>query len=504
MSGLKEKLKNLNTEKLISYFSLGLLFLMFIYIFQYQLKLSGYIEWQDESETIVVTKMMAQGARLYIDVYNNHGPLTFIVGLIISFIGDFSISVYRYPVLLLQLLALLSIFFSPIFNQKSLNKVAALVIPSLLWLYFFPYIYGHTYIYQAQSGLLVVIIFSQYLLPVYLDKPLFKFQKIMGPFLIMTLPFFAVTNLPLAILMGISTFKKSDLRLNLLGYLSSLFLILTFIFFFASFKGYYAYHFYMNSLVLNEGKGILGYIETIFNYYRYNFTNLMTLLIILSLNLKLFSHTNKQNVYRSFFILPMLISLVVRGGEAFNLFGLVYLYSITGLSIVLFVDNESSLFKEIFYLILILISLGLFSNNKSIEEDFWAIPLESQFSSIAKRVTSDDEVIQALSFRSFEYLLADRLPASVHFIYLPIQATYNQNPFSDVYSSLLDDLIENEPKLILMDSWTPDIPWVEYATDVNGYILNNYTEIAETDIYYRNDLNLYEYGVDPYTGEITY
>ncbi|WP_413903977.1 hypothetical protein [Candidatus Skiveiella danica] len=35
----------------------------------------NYIEWGDESETIVVAKMIAAGERLYSQIFNHHGPL---------------------------------------------------------------------------------------------------------------------------------------------------------------------------------------------------------------------------------------------------------------------------------------------------------------------------------------------------------------------------------------------------------------------------------------------
>lgn len=497
---LLQKINDAPRQKLIKYISLALLTIFIFLILRYQIELSQYIEWQDESETIVVTKMMASGMRLYTEVYNNHGPLTFLIGTLISFIGNFSIKVYRYPMYLLQVLVILSIYFSPIFKKFSLNRLAATVIPTLLWLFFFPYIYGHTYTYQTQSGLLLVLVFSQYALPLYFDENLNKYQKIGGPFLIICLPFFAITNAPIALLLLISTFKKSNLKESLIGIVLALLLNLLFITFFSSFKGYYAYHFYMNSLVLNEGKGILGYVITIFEYYRYNFTNLMTLFILLGFNLFLFKSIKKEEVWRVLFIIPMFMSLVIRGGEVFDLFGLVYLYGITGLSIVLFVDENYHWFKELFYGLLIMISLLLVGNISSISNDFWAIPHDSQFSLIVQRVTSKDEKIQALTFRSFEYLLSDRLPASSHFIYLPIQATYNQNPFMNIKSDILIDLKKAKPKLIYMDEWSPDIPWVEYAKDVDEYIKNNYIEIADTNIFYRKDINLYEYNVDPYTG----
>jgi hypothetical protein len=44
---------------------------------RHQIQLLSYALWQDETETIVAAKMLANGYPLYSEVFNHHEPLTF-------------------------------------------------------------------------------------------------------------------------------------------------------------------------------------------------------------------------------------------------------------------------------------------------------------------------------------------------------------------------------------------------------------------------------------------
>jgi hypothetical protein len=61
---------------------LGFLFLLCAILgTRYQYFLLRQKEWGDESETIVTAKMMAAGKYLYSEIFNHHGPLTFLSGV---------------------------------------------------------------------------------------------------------------------------------------------------------------------------------------------------------------------------------------------------------------------------------------------------------------------------------------------------------------------------------------------------------------------------------------
>jgi len=125
------------------------MWMSFFFIFtllaiRYQIKLFNYIEWGDESETIVASKMIAAGYSLYSQIFNHHGPLTFPPGVVLEKLGDYGVVGHRVSIAMLQIFALLSIYFSPILNSGLVRKLYTMAAGSVMLLYL-PEIFGHTY-----------------------------------------------------------------------------------------------------------------------------------------------------------------------------------------------------------------------------------------------------------------------------------------------------------------------------------------------------------------------
>lgn len=498
-----EKLTKYN--KVLSYI---LLLVGMILVVRYQFRLIHLVEWGDESETIVVTKMMAAGYRLYTEVYNNHGPLVFLPGLIISSLGKYGISVYRLPIVFLQLCSILSVYFSPIFANKSYRNYFTLIFSTVM-LIFLPRIYGHTYLYQVISGLLVIISLMVYSIPSIMNLKTNKYLVLLGSFLLACVPFLAITYLPMIIILFLVSFRIRDLKMIVMGLLIALLFNFWFLLTYGSFDGYIAYHFYLNSNVLYQGVGVFGFIKTIFSVYTTNFFSFLTICLVLIITTKLNKSLISKDYWRSFLIIPMMVSLVIRGGEVFNLKGLVYLYVLLGLSSILFINEETNLsfnlyFDELPLIIFNILCLIVLYLPIEVDNYYYSFPEYSDFSRIAKKITKEDEKILALTFRSYEYLLSDRLPASTHFIYLSIQAKYNQNPYKNVYVSIAEDVLRNKPKIILIDKWNIIIDesdiWDNYAKDLMEVVNKNYYQLIDSNIYIRNDIDLIKFGMNPSTG----
>lgn len=501
------KLRN-HRYKTSDWMMMGILVLFGILLLRYQVKLINYIVWYDESETIVATKMMAVGKRLYIDIFNNHGPATFIIGYILSLLGNFKTQVYRIPMVVLQWIALFSIYTSPIQSKSTFRRIASVITIASFWMIFLPFIYGHAYLYQTQSGLFFVIVLATYALPIYLNKPLNKVQRLIGPFLLSFIPFFAITNVPMVALLALSTIRRKDGYLPWLGYGLGLLINIGFLIAIGSLDGYFAYHVYLNAVILNEGNGLAGYVRNIFIYYRENFGNFLTLMVLIMATYQVTKRSVGWNGLRGIFLVPMFVSLVIRGGVAYDLWGLIYLYALSGLAMVFFIEDKP-LFHLKDYLmewpLIFLCGLGFYSIYRTsfIDQHMAIIPESTPFSKIVQKVTTADEEILAFTYRNFEYLAADRLPASAHFYYLPMQAQYNQKPYKMIKTDLLSDLKANQPKLIVMDYWSStSVPWEDYASDIVAYVLINYTQIGYSDMFVRKDIDLRDFGVDPNTGEI--
>ena len=60
-----------------------------------QISIRNYLKWEDEFETIIASRMIADGGKLYQDVFNQHGPATFIIGFILEKLNLGSIENYR-------------------------------------------------------------------------------------------------------------------------------------------------------------------------------------------------------------------------------------------------------------------------------------------------------------------------------------------------------------------------------------------------------------------------
>lgn len=134
----------------IGYFyniSLSILFLVFIILlFRYQSFLINYRVWEDESETIVTAKMMVASMALYSDIFNHHGPLTFLPGVILETFGSFSITEHRLMIAFFQIITLFSIYKTPIL-EHTFQRVLASMISATIMVSFLPEIFGHMYKY---------------------------------------------------------------------------------------------------------------------------------------------------------------------------------------------------------------------------------------------------------------------------------------------------------------------------------------------------------------------
>lgn len=507
---------NMNLKKiLINHWLDMILLLLFVVwmvvLVRRQTELRFLVEWGDESETIIVTKMMASGQRLYTDIYNNHGPLVFLPGFLISKMGDYFIDVYRWIPMVLQWISLLAIYCSPLF-QTIKQRVFSTIILGSVMVYFFPLIYGHTYLYQTISGLFMIIAMVQYILPTLMHNKTSAINTFIGVFLLTSLPFLAITNAPFVVLGFLATFDYQKLRSTFLGIFFALVLNLGFLIIYGSWDGYIAYHYYLNFEVLYSGQGINAFLLTLLSFYSNNFTHFLTLIIII-VEVMVINHKRSWiDQLRGLFLIPMLVSLVIRGGDVYTLSGLMYLYAMLGMSAILFanLDYQKSLIEEGFHITPLLgmsvIATLLLTFPLPNDDFYYTFLPETEFSRIVKRVTTEEDRILSLSFRSYEYIVSDRLPASAHFIYLSIQAKYNQNPYKDIYVSIAEDVKKNRPKLILIDEWNIILDesdqWYNYASDLMQVVNDEYYRLKDKDIYVRKDINLLDYGLDPYYGYI--
>ena len=230
---------------LIAAFFAGYLLL----IVRYQVKLLDFQEAEDESETIVAAKMIAHGDTLYSDIFNQHGPLTFLPGVILESFGDFAIKDHRIFIMLLQLLALAALFYSPVLKNLTSRYLYTALAGTIMVVYL-KQIYAHTYLYQNIAGLLLMIILAQDTLPLIMQRARSGVGKvIVMNVLISCLPFLAITYLPLAVILFLVSYRRGLGRVSIGASLLGSCLNLVFLAMIGSWSGYFVYHLYFNTVI---------------------------------------------------------------------------------------------------------------------------------------------------------------------------------------------------------------------------------------------------------------
>lgn len=478
-------------------YTLYFIFLIFcLFLIRYQYYLLDYINWGDEAETVVAVKMMASGMKLYSEIFNHHGPLTFLPGLLVEYFINIDIRGHRIIIALFQLIAFISICSSP-WLTTNVQKMAVFLCCSIIVAICFPDGFGHTYQYQTLAGIMLAVALSSYVIPtlLYPDK-LTKTNIVIGSVLLSSLPFLAITYLPVAGLLYIAAFRYRFSKYLAIGTIVGIVTNLVFLGYFGSFAGYLAFHIYLNAEILPEYTGLQpGWmlIVTAIQALTSDFSHLFALVLILS---GAFALSTKENNFpwRTCFIIAGLCSLLMRGP---GIHGMPFFYAT--LSFVPFVlstideKSRSHIYILIGFILLCIIKVSLVlpgDKTKLITALVATENSQSEFSLLAKEFTKKNDKIIAYSFQTPEYIGSNRLPASGYFFYLPWQAKYNEHPKFGISIDPCKQIAEAKPKVMLLDKWLvwDRYPWESYAGCVQNIADKDYWQVPGKPYYIRKDL----------------
>lgn len=457
----------------------------------YQVDLLTYIVWEDESETIVVAKMLANGKTLYSEIFNHHGPLIFLSGLILELIGNYGIAAHRIPIIFLQWLALASIFTCPLLRKN--HRTPYFIISAAAFTLYMPVIYGHMYLYQTVTGIFCVILLSQFLLPALINPHLIRpFGVAVGVVLISCLPFLAITYLPVAVLFLAASCRKVILRqVSIWLAIGTAFNLLV-LAWLGSYPGYLVDHIYVNSQILPLYNGV----KTAFDLIKITLTSflfeqhfILIFFEIIVATMLIYKDSSKYS-WRSVCIVIAIGSFFMRGIEMHSI---PFYYSIIAMTMVLLMGRSAdNLFVSGIFLILAAgclykLSIPLDADKKTQKR---RIPTQSEFSDLAKLITNKDDKIIVYSFKNTEYILADRLPASGNFFLLPMQVKYNEDPKFGIKIDSCKDIMANQPKLMYVDKWKfwEKYEWSTYGECVDKIIDADYVKIPDKPFYVRRDI----------------
>ncbi|MBV7429779.1 MULTISPECIES: hypothetical protein [unclassified Acidovorax] len=474
---------------------LGFLFLLCTILgTRYQYFLLRQKEWGDESETIVAAKMMAAGKYLYSEIFNHHGPLTFLSGVAMESMGDFGVRGHRVPIALLQLISLCAIYYSPILKNNT-TRIFSVVYAFSFIIFLIPLFLGHMYTYQAIVGPLILTILFLYTFPSIIDRNLLTMNRVfVGSLLLSCLPFLAVTYIPIAIILFFSSLVRPYILTSVGGIISGTVLNLLFLNFYGSAKGYLAFHFYLNSEILPIYIGTPSILSIILSAWEKLTSYPLTILSLAITSAGIFSLSRHENKipWRSGLLVAGVGSLLVRGAD---FHGLAYYYLFVAISILPMLGNVQGYTLSLKYVTLVIClffiaksSLLLPGARQEFKEN--RLPTETEFSLLVKKYTNKDDKIIAYSFQNFQYIASERLPASGHFFYLPWQEKYNENPIFGIKIDACKEISEYLPKVMLIDQWKvwSLYPWEAYGGCIQNILDNFYNKTPDRPYYIRKDI----------------
>jgi hypothetical protein len=118
------------------------------------------------------------------------------------------------------------------------------------------------------------------------------------------------------------------------------------------------------------------------------------------------------------------------------------------------------------------------------------VPQSSDFQQLSDFVTNKNDKVFSYTFKNSEYILADRLPASNDYFYLPAQAKYYKNPILGVENDICEQLKSVAPKVGYFEKydWSEDLKWDVYATCVNELLASEYQNLTFRTLFIRKNL----------------
>lgn len=480
-----------------------LLVIFVVLVVRYQYFLLNIVEWGDESETIVISKLLASGKKLYTEVFSQHGPLAFLPGIITEQFGDFKFRGHRTVIAGLQLLALASIYFSPLVERKSIANIYTGLAASVLVLYFSSF-YAHMYMYHVLGGIIIVVVLAQYTLPSIAtpDRVTAK-ELILGNFLIGLLPFLAISYLPASVILFFVSLKKASLKKCTLFASGGFLFGLAFLLIISSIAGYLAIHIYLNFFIYSSlPHNDIGSLEAIF----YNAMGLITgdlpgflLFSVIFISLVKLASYEKGFPWRTLLIGLAIASLIFRGG---SFLGLPYYFSSLAFPLIFLVGASKLSYKTLLmvsvFSILCFIKLSLVLPQDSRMFRRHQLSEESEFSKLVDRLTTKEDLIISYTFKNYQYLLADRLPASGNIFYLPQQDIYSKNPLFGVNIDTCKEIADYLPKIMLINKWKAwnRYRWEDYGACVQETMDKHYIQVFDKPYYIREDVLNDYMGVD--------
>lgn len=411
--------------------------------------------WVDEAETVVVTRLLASGQRLYADVFNHHGPLVFVSGYLLEKLGHFDIPVHRLPMALAVWAAIVSCATSPLLRHNFARLCCGGAVAALL-LHQYLSIFATFYIYQALAGCIVACVLAQWTWPsLYRMREGESVRAAAGGFLLACLPFAAVFYAPCAALLFVASLRRQTVRKAVLGAVAGLGVNALFLGWVGSFAGYAAYHLYLNINVLPQIVGQVRPWPSIRGVFYFGHGPLFAAAVGAAC-LRAALSSARTPLWRLASVCFAVASLGMRG-PGFHALPVVYAAVATGC--LLLCQTPMPVLRGRIWVVhaavlaLSLTKLSLVGHTARAQFVHTKLRQPEPFAALIGALTEPEDPVLCYTFYPDCYLSADRLPASGHFFYLPAQGLYDRKPKFGVHTDNAADIRRTRPKFIRADAW---------------------------------------------------
>ncbi len=451
-------------------------------------------DFNDETEKLVGAMMIADGMRIYKDMFAHHGPLSYMIAQFFYWIsgGINSVEAYRFIPMLFPLFSIGAIIFSPAIKQVNFRLFAASLFA--LGIASMQTIYGLMLgMYQIYAGHFLLCALSLVIIPLIVGSQIPRICSFLGG-LCLALAFFSAYSFVIScsflmLICIVSAFIKDEnkdvLRYVILGIFFAILNVSIYLYFFGDFKGYLAYHFYYNQVYYSKISNykpldILYFIPPIIGYFIKPVAPTSWLSYIISSSVSIFAFflilsLKEKNKPISKILIAYFIILIFgiifsdpRADDNFRMNTLV-IVALGFISLVTcFILEKINNWKDplaIFVITAISIlfisfAIAQFSIKTYLYE---ASPVKYyKMSGITKESTnaevkllqtivSEHERVQQFPFNLNFYILINRLPASGVFYLFPSINDYFEKPVLGVKIDACSQLEERLPKIIYYD-----------------------------------------------------
>jgi hypothetical protein len=461
----------------------------------------GYWHWGDEDEKIVAAWMIAEGGRLYDDIFAHHGPLNYALAHgVYTATGSLALAPYRATQWAVMLMTATALAASPLLRGWQQRLLAGSLFGVLVAL-LAPLWYGHTLLYHALGGAAVSIALSLLLLPAIFGIIPSHGAAVLGGAALAAALFAAY---PLAVsvvlLLGATSMllhasgrRWRDFRGTLIavvaGFATFAALMLLWLWRHGDLIGYGVYHLWFNQAVyasfIDYSPGAaLTQIEKLFQSplgWVLQAIVLFTLMLGIELGapnrltLEGLDRARSAGAWHSLWLvggctafLAGLLFLNPRGEEIFKnaalwivglgLLSLLVVWKPRGHSTSAAIGVLRWL--GVFVAVVAPLYLAGIKDWSDVDESYVTRAYaDDRRSALAKQIrlaqalVPPGEPILATVFLPQWYLLTKRLPSSGAYYYLPWQAAYNRSPVLGYKLDPCADLRAAPPKLIVWDRW---------------------------------------------------